>query len=186
MEKKVLVPIANGVEEIESVGIIDVLRRAGAIVTVASVGELQVTTTRQVKLVADKRLADCSNEVYDLIAVPGGKLGAENFRNAAELIRLLKKQKEEGRWYAAICASPVVVLQHHGLLQGHQATCHPSLAKELKNAEKAGQAVVVDGNCVTSQGAGTTVAFALQLVELLYGHSKADEIATAMCVGKWK
>ena len=130
MAKKVLVPIADGSEEIEAVCIIDTLRRAGAEVTVASVDKLQVTASRGVKLVADALIADCAGQTYDCIALPGGMPGAEHLRDSAELIEMLKKQKQAGRLYAAICASPAVVLQHHGLMEKVRATCFPGLQKQ--------------------------------------------------------
>ena len=90
MKKTVLVPIAPGIEEIEAVTIIDVLRRAGAEVVVASVADLQIVASRGVKLTADKRIADCARSTFDLIALPGGMPGAEHLRDSAELVLLLK------------------------------------------------------------------------------------------------
>lgn len=182
MLKRVLVPIADGIEELEAVSIIDVLRRAGAEVTVASVDRQQITASRGVKLVADCRLADVGDETFDLIALPGGMPGAEHLRDSAELIQMLKRQKEADRLYAAICASPQVVFQAHGLLQGKRATCHPGRVDRLENKEAAASRVVVDGNCITSQGPGTAVEFALQLVELLFDRQKRDEVAGPMVV----
>ena len=182
MSKNVLVPIANGTEELEAVSIIDVLRRAGASVTVASVSELQVTASRGVKLVADHLISDCTDVTYDLIALPGGIPGAEHLRDSKELALLLKRQQQEGRLYAAICASPVVVLQHHGLLGQCQATCHPAFAHQLHNTDALESRVVVDGACITSRGAGTALEFALRLVELLYGKEKSDEVSLSMVV----
>ena len=182
MAKKVLVPVADGSEEIEAVCIIDTLRRAGADVTVASVGKLQVTASRGVRLMADARISDCVNQTYDCIALPGGMPGAEHLRDSAQLIEKLKQQKQAGRLYGAICASPAVALQPHGLLQNVRATCFPSLRDKLDPAYASDEPVVVDGNCVTSQGPGTAIAFALKLVELLFGVEKATQIANAMLV----
>jgi len=187
MTKRALVPIANGTEEIEAVSIIDTLRRAGAEVTVASVetqnpASLQVTASRGVKLVADARISDCVKQTYDCIALPGGMPGAERLRDCAPLIEKLKQQKQSGRLYGAICASPAVALQPHGLLQGVRATCYPSMRDELDPAYATDEKVVVDGNCVTSQGPGTAIAFALALVELLFDAKKAREVAGAMLV----
>jgi 4-methyl-5(b-hydroxyethyl)-thiazole monophosphate biosynthesis len=180
MSKKVLVAIADGIEELEAVTIIDVLRRAKADVTVASVNSRQVTASRGVKLVADVLIADCADQVYNLIALAGGMPGAEHLRDSNVLIELLKAQAESGRFYAAICASPAVVLKHHGLLAGKKATCYPSLISQLPNTEDA--KVVVDGNCITSQGPGTALEFSLKLVELLFGKEKTEEVAQAMLV----
>lgn len=182
MSKKALVPIANGTEEIEAVCIIDVLRRAEVAVTVASVETLQVTASRGVKLVADQLIGDCVDETYDLIALPGGMPGAEHLRDSRDLAKMLKRQQREGRLYAAICAVPVVVLQHHGLLTGRRATCHPDFVDQLEHADAADSRVVVDRTCVTSRGPGTAIEFALKLVELLYDADKAREIGQRMLV----
>ena len=183
MAKTVLVPIADGSEEIEAVCTIDTLRRSGAQVTVASVMDhLEITASRGVKLVADKLIGDCLQETYDVIALPGGMPGAEHLRDSKELISLLKQQRQEGRIYAAICASPVVVLQYHGLLVDKKATCHPSFADKLENQDAVEQRVVVDGNCVTSRGPGTAIEFALKLIELLFDADKAQKVAGPMLV----
>jgi 4-methyl-5(b-hydroxyethyl)-thiazole monophosphate biosynthesis len=176
MSKRVLVPIAEGSEELEAVSIIDILRRAGAEVVVASVDDLQITGSRGVKLVADAFISECTGETFDLVALPGGMPGAEHLRDSTELIDMLKKQREEGRLYAAICASPAVVFQHHGLLAGKKATCHPGRKDTLENKEAADSRLVVDGTCITSQGPGTAMEFALKLVELLLGREKMKEV----------
>lgn len=181
MSKNVLVAIADGTEELEAVTIIDVLRRAKADVTVASVGSRKITASRGVKLVADVVISDCVGKVYDLIALPGGMPGAENLRDSNELTEILKVQASSGKLYAAICASPAVVLKHHGLLQNKKATCYPTLASALDNAVDS--KVVVDGNCITSQGPATALHFSLKLVELLFGKEKAQQVAQAMLVG---
>jgi len=180
MRKKVLVPIADGVEEIEAVCIIDVLRRAGAEVTVAAVGELAVTASRGVRLLADRPLESCRGEHFDLIALPGGLPGAEHLRDCGLLTDLLRQQARQNRLYAAICAAPAVVLQHHGLLVGRRATCHPALADRLDPAARPGARVVVDGNCITSQGPGTALEFALELVSRLFGPERAEAVAGPM------
>ncbi|MEJ5312137.1 MAG: DJ-1 family glyoxalase III [Anaerolineae bacterium] len=183
MSTRILVPIANGTEEIEAVCIIDTLRRAGAEVTVASVeATLQVTASRGTKLVADAFIADCADVVYDCIAVPGGMPGAEHLRDCEILTALLHAQRDAGRLYSAICAAPVVVLQHHGLLAGRAATCHPSFASQLENPAHVEKRVVVDGNCITSRGPGTAIEFALAVIEALYGEEKAREIGKQMLV----
>ena len=182
MAKKVLVPIADGTEEIEAVCIIDVLRRAGADVTVASVDGLQITASRGVKIVADCLIYDCLNTDYDLIAIPGGMPGAERLSDSDAVVRLLQGQRRKERLYGAICAAPAVVLEPHGLLEDRQATSHPSFTDRLTNQAAVNSSVVVDGNVVTSRGPGTAIEFALKLVELLFGKEKADEVAEPMVV----
>ena len=180
MTVKVLVPIADGTEEIEAVTIIDVLRRAEAEVTVASVNDLLVTASRGVKLVADCLIAACRERRFDLVVLPGGLPGAEHLRDSADLKVLLEQQHAAGRWYGAICAAPAVVLENHGLLQNRKATGHPGHVEGLSNKAAIDHPVVVDGNCVTSRGPGTALQFSLKLVELLFGKEKRDAVAGPM------
>ena len=175
MSKNVLVPIAEGIEEIEACTIIDILRRAEINVTVASVGNLQVTASRGVKLVADKLIDDCKDEAFDLIALPGGLPGAEHLRDCATLVAMLKAQRGAGKLYAAVCASPAVALAPHGLLDDKTATGYPGTQEKLPHASN--QRVVVDGNCITSQGPGTAMEFAVELVRQLLGDKEADAVA---------
>lgn len=183
MAKTVLVPIADGSEEIEAVCIVDVLRRAGAEVTVASVEkELQVTASRGVKIVADAAIGDCTDKAYDLIVLPGGMPGAESLKNSAPLIDLLRRHKTAEKPYAAICAAPAVALEPHGLLEGRKATAHPGFVDRLKDAASADARVLVDGPVITSRAPGTAIEFALELVAHLYGRKKADEVAEPMLV----
>ena len=182
MSKKVLVPVADGSEEIETACIVDVLRRAEADVTVASVNSLQITASRGMKLVADQLISECVQNTYELIVLPGGMPGAEHLRDSKELVEMLKRQQNDGRLYAAICASPAVVLHHHGLLAQRKATAYPGFAEQFENTEAIDSRVVADGNCVTSRAPGTAMEFALKLVELLYGEQKAREIAQSMLV----
>ncbi len=180
MSKKILVPIADGSEDIETASIVDVLRRAGAAVTVASVSSLQVTMAHGLKLSADKLISECVNDSYDLIALPGGMPGAENLRDSKELVEILKRQQQEEKLCAAICASPAVVLNHHGLLKKRKATAYPGFAEQFENTEAIDSRVVVDGNCITSRAPGTAMEFALKLVEILYGEQKARDVAQSM------
>ncbi|CAM9893767.1 unnamed protein product [Hapterophycus canaliculatus] len=138
--KHVLVPVADGSEEIESVTIIDTLVRAGATVTVASVGNdvevsaegkqrlggQAVTCSRGVKIKADCKIAECEARDWDAVVCPGGMPGAVNLKDNETLESILKKQDSEGRIIAAICAAPAVVLASHGLLAGRDATCYPA------------------------------------------------------------
>jgi 4-methyl-5(b-hydroxyethyl)-thiazole monophosphate biosynthesis len=175
-----LVPIANGSEEIEAVTIIDVLRRAGVDVTVAGAGACDVTASRGVRLQAECLIAECVEKTYDLIALPGGMPGAEHLRDSAELTELLKAQQQSGRLYGAICAAPAVVLHAHRLLGTRRATCHPSMRDRLP--QFADERVVTDGPCITSQGPGTALEFALALVAALCDAETAHKLRGQMCV----
>jgi len=177
MDKKVLVPLADGAEEIEAMTIIDVLRRGGADVTVAGVGSLEITAAHGIRLIADRLISECTDETWDMIALPGGMPGSENLRDSKPLSDLLVKQKEEDRWYAAICAAPAVALAPLGLLTGCHATCYPGFTDQLQGATVSDDRVVVDGRCITSKGPGSAMEFAVTLVSVLFGEAKADEVA---------
>ncbi len=183
MQKKVLVPLADGFEMLEALSIVDVFRRAGAHVDLAAIGDtLQVSSSHSVKVIADRKLSDCASEAYDLIVLPGGVQGAENLKNSSILTELLKKQNSENKLYGAICASPAVVLEHHGLLEGKKATCHPSFIEQLQSQTNGREHVVFDKNCVTSRGAGTSIEFGLELVGILLGEEKKKEVAKGMAI----
>jgi 4-methyl-5(b-hydroxyethyl)-thiazole monophosphate biosynthesis len=183
MEKRVLVPLAEGFEMVEALSVVDVFRRAGVTVDLAAVGEQQqVVSSHNVPVIADTLLERCLDTRYDLIVLPGGIPGAENLKESAALATLLKRQSQEERLYGAICASPAVVLEHHGLLQGKEATCHPLFIDKLASSSRAAEGVVVDGNCVTSRGAGTSIDFGLELLEQLCGREKRDEVARQMAI----
>lgn len=183
MEKKILVPLAEGFEMIEALSIVDVFRRAGAHVDLAAIGEnLQVTSSHQVNVIADYLLKECLGEEYDLIVLPGGIPGALNLQKSAILIELLNRQNIAGKLYGAICASPALVLEHHGLLQGKKATCHPGFVEKLGSQEHTDKRVVYDQNCVTSRGAGTSIEFALELLGIVMGEEKKKAVAKGMAL----
>lgn len=178
---KALVPLANGVEEIEAVTLIDVLRRAQIDVTVASIEhDLTVNCSRDCKLTADVSWKEAAKDEYQLIALPGGAQGAAALAKNKQLIEKLKTQRTNRRWYAAICAAPALVLAPHGFLDGKRATCYPSFKDQLPRYIDA--PVVVDGHLVTSQSAATGMAFALKLVELVAGEEKYRRVAAELLV----
>ncbi|VFQ64327.1 unnamed protein product [Cuscuta campestris] len=178
---QILVPIANGSEEMEALIIVDVLRRAKAQVVVASVEDtLEIVASRKVRLVADLLLEDAAKSTYDLIVLPGGLGGAEAFANSEKLVNMLKTQRESNKPYGAICASPALILEPHGLLKGKKATSFPAMCNKLSDPSKAENRVIVDGTLITSRGPGTTMEFALAIVEKFFGRCKALDLAKGM------
>mgnify|MGYP000583110594 CR=1 FL=1 len=174
-----LVPIAHGSESLETVTIVNVLRRAEVEVTVAGIEtELAVSGTRGMRLHADKRLLDVLGHRYDLIALPGGEKGAEALGRNAPLVEMLHQQNDAQHWLGAICAAPALALAPQHLLDRRQATCYPAFKNKLPHYVD--KPVVSDGHFVTSQGPATAMAFALKLVELLVGPGKAREVAAAL------
>ena len=184
MTKKALVPIASGSEEIEVVTIIDILRRAGVEVTIATCNlssGMEITAAQGTKIVAETSIDNCMNTEWDLIAVPGGVEGSNALAESESLTQLLQRQVTKGKFYAAICAAPALVLGSKGLLDNKTATCHPYFYQVIKAKEVDTESrVVVDGNCITSQGPGTAIEFALELVEQLCGIVKREEVASPL------
>ncbi|XP_024157665.1 protein DJ-1 homolog B [Rosa chinensis] len=178
---KILVPIANGTEEMEAIMIIDILRRAKATVVVASVEDkLDIIASRKVKLEADVLLDEAAKLSYDLIVLPGGLGGAQAFAKSETLVNLLKKQRESNKPYGAICASPALVFEPHGLLKGKKATAFPAMCDKLSDKSEIENRVLVDGNLITSRGPGTSMEFALGIVEKFFGREKAIELAKVL------
>jgi protein deglycase len=178
----VLAILAEGFEEIEATTPIDVLRRAGAEVTLAALGAgIHITGRSGLTMHADTTLAALEAAMpprdFDCVFLPGGP-GVQHLRADPRIRALVLRQHAAGRWLAAICAAPTV-LHDAGLLEGRRYTAHFSVAKELP-AILSGERVVVDGHVLTSRGAGTSLDFALKLVELLFSPEKSREIAHAI------
>jgi 4-methyl-5(b-hydroxyethyl)-thiazole monophosphate biosynthesis len=170
----VLVPLAEGFEEIEAIAVVDILRRAELTVTTASLGERRVRGSHGVVVEADATLEECIEREWDALVLPGGP-GTKRLVENGPLADLARRLHREGRWLAAICAAPTA-LARWGLLEGRRATVHPAHVDELEGARFVEDPVVVDDRIVTSRGAGTAVAFALELVARMVGEERARRI----------
>lgn len=175
--KTVLVPLAEGCEELEAVSIIDTLRRAKFKVIVAGLKPGPVTASRGVVLVPDTTLDRVSEATVDAIALPGGGPGVKNLMADDRVVSLVRRLHDAGAWICAVCAAPLV-LQQAGVLRGKRATCYPGAP--LTETPRLGDRVVVDGTIITSQGPGTSIDFALEIVRRLGGDDLANEVRSAM------
>jgi 4-methyl-5(b-hydroxyethyl)-thiazole monophosphate biosynthesis len=181
MSKRALIAVADGCEDLETVTLIDVLRRAEVEVLVASIETRRmITCARGVRLTADCMLNDVLSQDFDLIVLPGGMPGAQRLAEHGPLQQLMQDQAADGKLFAAICASPALALQTWGLLRQRRMTCYPDFSERLSGCTFVDQPVVVDGNCITSQGPATALAFALALVGQLCGARMHLTVATAM------
>lgn len=176
-KKRALVIVFDGVEEIEALTPVDILRRADVEVTIASVdGSASVTGRNDITFSADTSLSLIDPADYDLVFLPGGPGVLEQTGNRA-LSDLLIAHNSKGRELAAICAAPKL-LAHCGILNSRTATSHASVRHELPSPSD--DAIVEDGNLTTSQGVGTAVDFALTLVRRLKGKDAAEQIAESI------
>ena len=179
--KKILVPLADGFEEIEAVTIIDVLRRAGFEVTVAGLHEGACRGSRGISLLAEKLISSIKPEDFDMIVLPGGQPGVDHLRKDARVLEAVRSMQKQGKIIGAICAAPLV-LRDAGLAAGVKLTSHPSVEAELSASDYQKTRVVAEGKLITSRGPGTAMEFALKLVEILAGKEKAEELSKAMVV----
>lgn len=175
----VLAILAEGFEEIEAITPIDLLRRAGAEVTIAALSEgIHVTGRSGIVVHADTLLAAIETKLFDCVFLPGGP-GVKHLRADLRVHALLLRQNTAGGWIAAICAAPTV-LQDAGLLAGRRYTAHFSVADELREI-LAEERVVADGRLLTSRGAGTSLDFGLLLIEKLFSAERSREISRSVC-----
>ncbi|MEQ9825140.1 MAG: DJ-1 family glyoxalase III [Puniceicoccaceae bacterium] len=180
MSSRVMYMFHEGMEDIEAVAPLDLLRRAECeVLTVAVSTERQVITKNDVPMWADESLRRPLNvDDFDALVIPGGP-GVHPLRSHGYLSNIIDLMYQEHKWIAAICAAPLL-LHDQGLLEGRDYTSHPSTQDELQD-RIADKKVVVDGCIITSQGAGTAVEFGLKLVEILVSREKALEIGKAIC-----
>jgi 4-methyl-5(b-hydroxyethyl)-thiazole monophosphate biosynthesis len=188
MQKKVIVLLAEGFEEVEAITPIDYLRRAGFSVTIAAIGkDLTVKGSHDIKVAADASLVSLLKEgglvpsAWEGVILPGGLPGANNLAASKETETFLKEMAAEGKLICAICASPARVLFPLGLLAGKKCTCYPGEEKNASaGAEWKQDRVVVDGNLITSRGPGTAGEFACAIIEKLLGKGEEKKISGAV------
>ena len=174
---RVLVPLAQGCEELEAITITDLLVRAGVDVTTAGLDDKPVTASRGTTIIPDTTIENVLDQTFDLVVLPGGLPGADHLRDDANIQAVLKKHAGEGKYIGAICAAPKAVAAA-GLLDGKRATAYPGVLEALADDRISARdsAVEIDGNIVTSRGPGTAIDFALTLIELLEGPDKKEEV----------
>jgi len=182
MTKKILVCIAPGTEELEAITVIDILERAKFDVTVASTafdGSLTMKAAQRVMLTADVKLVEVADEEFDCIVLPGGLKGSKNFRDSTLLIEMLKQQKYDEKWVAAICAAPAIVLQHHNLYPDALMTCYPNFIEAIPEKNRRIKRVFTDvlNHLITSQGPGSSLEFAMEIVTTLAGKELTAKLA---------
>jgi 4-methyl-5(b-hydroxyethyl)-thiazole monophosphate biosynthesis len=178
---RVLIPLAQGCEELEAVTVIDLLRRAQIDVVTAGLDEGPVRGSRGTVIVPDTELDAVMDQEFDMIVLPGGLPGADHLDADPRVHSLLQRYHAEQRYAAAICAAPKV-LARAGLLDGKSATSYPGAVsiEDFPEVDVLNAPVVVDGRVITSRGPGTAMDFALQLIESLAGQAKRNEVERAL------
>ena len=175
MEKKVLVLLAEGFEEMEAVITSDLCIRAGLDVCVAGIDGIDVTGSHGLSLIADCELVDLDDE-FDAVVIPGGMPGAQNIADNDMAMELIQAHADAGKLICAICAAPGVTLGSTDILSGLKATCYPGCETDLVCREFSEDRVVVDGNIITSRGPGTAEEFALKCIAEMNSAELSEQI----------
>ena len=173
----VLVPLAQGCEELEAITITDLLTRAGFNVVTAGLDDKPVVASRGITLIPYTTMDKVMEQSFDIMVLPGGLPGADHLRDHPQVQEKLKRMAADRKYIGAICAAPKALAQA-GLLDNKKATCFPGSLTQtpVKNLKYSEDTVVIDGNIVTSRGPGTAMDFSLTLIELLAGKAKRDEV----------
>lgn len=177
MNKKVVVFMAPGFEEMELTITVDILRRAGIETLTASLAEsiAPVKGSRGILMVPDITIDQIKCEQLDMVVLPGGIEGTQNLADSARVLEIIKTMQKLGRKIAAICAAPAVLVLA-GVAAGRRATSHPAAADHMKGVTYSEERVVIDGNMITSRAAGTTFEFAFALIESLLGKEASEAV----------
>lgn len=195
---KAVIALANGFEEVEGLTAVDLLRRAGVEVTMAAVTDeaavdtaigtmvsegssaLVITGARQIPVVCSCLFTEVDLEEMDMLILPGGMPGTTNLEANEAVMQAIETFDKAGKYVAAICAAPAVVLGKHGYLKGRRATCYPDMETLFEGAEHTTDPVAVSDHIITSRGVGTALEFACTLIEKLCGPEKAEAIAASV------
>ncbi len=177
---KIAVFLAEGYEEIEALAVVDVCRRCGISVDMVSVyGQQWVKGSHGISVQADVSFEQADFGGYDMLVLPGGKLGTENLEAHRGLMEKVDEFFRDGRYIAAICAAPSI-FGHRGILKGRRACCYPSFESHLEGAQVTQGPVEISDHVITSRGMGTAIDFGLAIAGILCGGRKAEEMAEAI------
>lgn len=170
---KVVIPLAEGFEEIEAVTVIDLLRRASINTVTVAAGLNPVKGSHSISITADRILND--NDEFNAIVLPGGAIGSMNLKKDPDVIKLVKKIYHSGGLVAAICAAPII-LAESGILQNKKYTCYPGYETQITGGIYHSEPVVRDERIITAKGAACAIPFALKIIEVIKGEKIAKEI----------
>lgn len=180
---EVLVFFADGFEEIEAIGAVDILRRGGLdVATVSITDKNEAKGAHGVTVVTDAVIGEVTGASPKWIVLPGGMPGAENLHNCAALSAMIESQNERGGHIAAICAAPAVVLAQAGLMEGRKMTCYPGFEGMCGGAEVGGGRSVVDGNFVTANGPSSVTNMCYEILKIEKGGDAALKVLGDMLV----
>ncbi len=175
----IAVLLADGFEEIEALTPVDMLRRAGLDVKTVAAGSKTAVGSHGISVICDMLASEVNENEISMLILPGGMPGSLNLDASPFTDKFINAVLKNGGRLAAICAAPLI-LGRRGLLSGKEAICYPGFEEELRGAKISTKSVITDGNITTAKGMGAALAFAEELLTLLVGKEKADELAAAV------
>ena len=175
----IAVLLADGFEEIEALTPVDILRRAGLDVKTVGIGGRVVTGSHKIPVVCDILPSEVDIDSVELVIFPGGMPGAKNLDASPFTNEIIEAVNKNSGRIAAICAAPLI-LGRRGLLNERHATCYPGFESELMGAKIQDAGVVTAGSITTARGMGVALDFSLELVSLILGEEKKNEIREAI------
>ncbi len=178
MKKRVLLPLANGFEEIEAVALADTMRRGGIDVVIAGVDGETLKGANGIRVVSDCPIASVKASDFDMIVLPGGYGGTMTLAENTTVQSLIKEFDTSGKCVAAICAAPIA-LDKAGVLKD-EYTCYPGVQDSIKSSEFVEKMIVESGNILTSRGPGTAICFGIYIIEKLMGKETAEAVKGGM------
>ena len=174
--------LADGFEDIEALGTLDILRRGGIPSTTVTINDTpEVTSAHGVTVLSECLLDEFLDEgcdLEDILIFPGGLPGASNLAECGPLIAFTKTHFQHGGPVGAICAAPGLVVSQLPGIEGLKATCYDGFESHLqaKGAIYTGEGTVTDGRLITGRGPAFAIEFGLAIVSFLKGPEKAAKI----------
>lgn len=178
--KKAYLLLAEGFETIEALAPLDIMRRCEIdLKTVSITNDTKVTSSQGVSVIADITLENSSLEDGDMLILPGGAPGYVNLGKSDAVGTILKKYYHEGKYVAAICGAPTVLVIN-GIANDKKLTCHSGVVSKMSDYNYIGGNTVIDGNLITANGAGSSLEFGFLLAELLADKEKVNAVKKGM------
>ena len=175
--KRILIFMADGVEEVEALTVVDLLRRQKCDIDMVTINDSRlVTGSHNIMLSADKSITEADISSYDVLVIPGGLKGTANLKQEPVVLNTIRDFDAAGKLICAICAGPTV-LAAAGITEGRRISSYPGTENDLNGGITQGEAEVsVDSNMITSRGLGTAIPFSLSIIEYLFGKEASEEM----------
>ena len=177
---KTCIILANGFEEMEAVGVIDILRRGNVEVEIISIEEtLEVTGAHNIEITCNSKFNDNNFNDYKMIVLPGGLQGVNRIKEFKPILSILKDFHETNRYIGAICAAPII-LEEAGIIKENNFTCYKGFEKQVANGKYVQEKVVEDKNIITSNCVGSVFDFGFKLLSYIENMNIIEELRSNM------